>query len=339
MLNEKLLYLCHSYVLRRNKWVAVFATVNVKNVLAKNISKKIAGNVLDLIGNTPLVKINKLTGKNDSTVLAKLERQNIGGSVKDRIAKYMIESAEKEGKLTKDKIILEPTSGNTGIGLAIVAAVKGYKIVFVMSESVSEERKKILKAFGAEFILTPKEKGTDGAIELAYKMAKKEPRKYFMPDQFNNPANVQAHYETTGKEIIEQTDGKVDMLIVAIGTTGTMMGTGKRLKEFDPKIKIVGVEPHLGHKLQGMKSLKEAYRPGIYNRKGMDEKVFIDDEDAFRTARELALKEGLLVGMSSGAVMYVALQKAKELGKGKVIVAILPDTGERYLSTELFDKI
>jgi len=319
--------------------VAVFATVDVKNVLAKTVSKKITNNALDLIGNTPLVRINKLTGKNDAVILAKLERQNIGGSVKDRIAKYMIETAEKEGKLTKNKIILEPTSGNTGIGLAIVAAVKGYKIVFVMAESVSEERKKILKAFGAEFILTPKEKGTDGAIELAYGMAKKEPEKYFMPDQFNNPANVLAHYETTGKEIIEQTDGRIDMLIVAIGTTGTLMGTGKRLKEFDPKVKIVGVEPHLGHKLQGMKSLKDAYRPGIYNRKGLDEKVFIEDEDAFRTARELALKEGLLVGMSSGAVMFVALQKAKELGKGKVIVAILPDTGERYLSTELFGKI
>lgn len=320
--------------------MAVFATVNVKNALAKTSSpQKIAKDVLDLIGNTPLVRINKLTGKSDATVLAKLERQNIGGSVKDRIAKHMIEAAEKEGKLTKDKIILEPTSGNTGIGLAIVAAVKGYKIKFVMSESVSEERKKILRAFGAEIILTPKEKGTDGAIELAYKMAKNEPEKYFMPDQFNNPMNVQAHYETTGKEIIEQTDGKVDMLVVAIGTTGTLMGTGKRLKEFNPKIKIVGVEPHLGHKLQGMKSLKDAYRPGIYNRKGMDEKVFINDEDAFRTARELAIKEGLLVGMSSGAVMFVALQKAKELGKDKLIVAILPDTGERYLSTELFDKI
>jgi len=317
--------------------VDVFAA-SAKTANADSV-REISGNALDLIGNTPLVRINKLTGKNDSTVLAKLERQNIGGSVKDRIAKYMIESAEKEGKLTKDKIILEPTSGNTGIGLAIVAAVKGYKIVFVMAESASEERKKILRAFGADFILTPKEKGTDGAIEVAYKMAKKEPGKYFMPDQFNNPANAQAHYETTGKEIIEQTGGKVDMLIVAIGTTGTLMGTGKRLKEFDPKIKIVGVEPHLGHKLQGMKSLKEAYRPGIYNRKGMDEKVFIKDEDAFRAARELALKEGLLVGMSSGAVMHVALQKAKELGKGKVIVAILPDTGERYLSTELFGKI
>jgi cysteinyl-tRNA synthetase len=314
----------------------------VENAAVKSVvvrpSSKIANNVLDLIGNTPLVRINKLVGKNDATVLAKLERQNIGGSVKDRIAKYMIEQAEKEGKLTKAKIILEPTSGNTGIGLAIVAAVKGYRIVFTMSESVSEERERILKAFGAELILTPKEKGTDGAIELAYKMIKKYPEKYFMPDQFNNPANVLTHYETTGKEIIEQTDGKIDMFIAAIGTTGTVMGIGKRLKEFDPKIKIVGVEPYLGHKLQGMKSLKEAYRPGIYNRKGMDEKVYIRDEDAFKTTRELALKEGLLVGMSSGAVMFVALQKAKELGRGKVIVAILPDAGERYLSTNLFDK-
>jgi cysteinyl-tRNA synthetase len=295
-----------------------------------------AKDVLDLIGNTPLLRINKLIGKNDATILAKLERQNIGGSLKDRIAKYMIEQAEKEGKLTRDKTILEPTSGNTGIGLAIVAAVKGYRVAFTMSESVSEERKRILKAFGAGIILTPKEKGTDGAIELAYKMAKKEPEKYFMPDQFNNPYNTLAHYETTGKEIIKQTDGKVDMVIVAIGTTGTIMGVGKRLKELNQKIKIVGVEPYIGHKLQGMKSLKEAYRPGIYNRKMMDEKVYIEDEDAFKTARMLALKEGLLVGMSSGAVMHVALQKAKELKKGKVIVAILPDTGERYLTTELF---
>lgn len=304
-----------------------------------NSVKEIARNVLELIGNTPLVRINKLTGKNDATVLAKLERQNIGGSVKDRIAKYMIEAAEKEGKLTKDKIILEPTSGNTGIGLAIVSAVKGYKLILVMSESVSEERKRILKAFGAELILTSKEKGTDGAIELAYKMVKKEPEKYFIPDQFNNPANVLAHYETTGKEIIEQTKGNINMFIAAMGTTGTLMGVGERLKELNSKIKIVGVEPYLGHKLQGMKSMKEAYRPGIYNRKNIDEKIYIKDEDAFRTARELALKEGLLVGMSSGAVMFVALQKAKELGKGKTIVTVLPDTGERYLSTNLFDKI
>ena len=313
----------------------VFAVAKDKDIL-RTIS--IANNALDLIGNTPLVRINKLVGKKDATVLAKLERQNIGGSVKDRIAKYMIKTAETEGKLDKKKIILEPTSGNTGIGLAIVAAVKGYKIMFVMSESVSEERRKILKAFGAEFILTPKEKGTDGAIELAYKMAEKEPKKYFMPDQFNNPANVQAHYETTAEEIWKDTCGKVDMVVAAMGTTGTVIGTGKRLKELNPKIIVVGVEPFLGHKLQGMKSLKEAYRPGIYNRKWIDDKVYIKDEDAFEATRELALKEGLLVGMSSGAVMHVALQKAKELGKGKTIVAILPDTGERYLSTSLFER-
>ncbi|HKZ45688.1 MAG TPA: cysteine synthase family protein [archaeon] len=302
----------------------------------KDAAKPISENVLELIGNTPIVRINRLTGKNDATVLAKLEKQNIGGSIKDRIAKYMIEQAEKEGKLIKGKIILEPTSGNTGIGLAIVAAVKGYKTIFVMSKSASEERKKILKAFGASFILTPKEKGTDGAIEVAYKMAKKEPDKYFLPDQFNNPDNYMAHYETTGKEIIEQTGGKIDMVVVAMGTTGTLMGVRKRMKEFDPKIKVVGVEPYIGHKIQGMKSMKEAYRPGIYDRRKVDEKINIKDEDAFETTRDLAKEEGLLVGPSSGAVMHIALKKAKELGKGKVIVAILPDTGERYLSTEVF---
>jgi len=310
----------------------------VKNVAAVRANSKIASSALDLIGNTPLVRINKLTGKNDATILAKLEKQNIGGSIKDRIAKYMIEQAEKDGRLTKNKIILEPTSGNTGIGLAIVAAVKGYKIAFAMPKSVSEERRKILRAFGAELILSPKEKGTDGAIELAYKMVKKEPEKYFMPDQFNNPANILAHYETTGKEIIEQTNGKIDMVVIAMGTTGTVMGVGKRLKEFNPKIIIVGVEPYPGHKIQGMKSLKESYRPGIYNRKGIDEKVYIKDKDAYETTRELALKEGLLMGMSSGAVMFVALQKARELGRDKTIVAILPDTGERYLTTELFNQ-
>ena len=312
---------------------------NLANADSSVVHSKIARDALDLIGNTPLVKINKLVGSKDATVLAKLEKQNIGGSVKDRIAKYMIEHAEKQGKLTKNKIILEPTSGNTGIGLAIVAAVKGYKITFVMSESASEERKKILQAFGAKLILTPKEKGTDGAIEKAYDIMKKDGgKKYFMPDQFNNAANVKAHYETTAEEIWRDTDGKVDMIIAAMGTTGTVMGTGKRLKELNPKIKIVGVEPLLGHKLQGMKNMNEAYRPGIYNRKGLDEKINIQDEDAHEMARELALKEGLLVGMSSGAVMHVALQKAKELGKGKMIVAILPDTGERYLTTDLFIK-
>jgi cysteine synthase len=293
-------------------------------------------NILETIGKTPLVRINNMTGKNDATILVKMEKFNPGGSVKDRIAKYMVEKAEKEGVLTKKKIILEPTSGNTGIGLAMVAAVKGYKVMFTMSESVSVERRKILKAFGAKILLTPKNKGTDGAIEKAYKMAKKNPDKYFLPDQFNNKYNVLAHYETTGAEIIEDTKGRIDMFIASIGTAGTITGTGKRLKEFNPNIKVVGVEPHFGHKIQGLKSMKEAYRPGIYNRKSMDEKVFIKDEDAFETTRQLALKEGLFVGMSSGAVMFVALKKAKKLGKKKTIVAILPDGGERYLTTDLF---
>jgi len=295
-----------------------------------------AKDALDLIGNTPLVRINKLTAENNATILAKLEKQNIGGSVKDRIAKYMIEYAEKEGKLTKDKIILEPTSGNTGIGLAIVAAVKGYKTLFIMPKSVSVERRKILKAFGAEILLTPREKGTDGAIDLAYRMARKEPEKYFMPDQFNNRYNPLAHYEATGREIWNQTVGKINMFIAAMGTTGTLMGAGKRLKEFNPNIKVVGVEPYPNHRLQGMKNMQEAYRPSIYCRKMLDEKIRVRDEDAYRMARELASKEGLLVGMSSGAVMFVALKKARELGRGKVIVALLPDTGERYLTTDLF---
>jgi len=296
----------------------------------------IYNNIIETIGKTPLVRINNLTGENDAIVLAKLEKFNPGGSVKDRIAKYMIECAEKEGKLTKDKIILEPTSGNTGIGIAMVAAVKGYKVLFIMPENVSIERKIILKAFGTEILLTPKEKGTDGAIEKAYRIAKENPERYFMLDQFNNQYNVLAHYETTGKEIIEDTNGKVDMVVISMGTTGTIMGAGKKLKEFSPNIKIVGVEPYIRHKIQGLKSMKESYRPGIYNRKGMDEKVFIKDEDAYETSRQLALKEGLLVGMSSGAAMFVALQKAKELGKGKNIVVILPDGGEKYLTTSLF---
>jgi len=318
-----------------------FASELIKSALSSSSKnkklKKYFNDILETVGDTPMVKINKLTGKNDATILAKLEKFNPGGSVKDRIAKYMIEYAEKDGKLTKNKIILEPTSGNTGIGLAMVAAVKGYRILFTMPENVSLERRKILQAFGAKIILTPKEKGTDGAIEKAYEMARKN-KKYFIPDQFNNKYNILAHYETTGKEIIEQTNGKIDMLIAAMGTTGTIMGVGKRLKEFNQKIKIVGVEPILGHKLQGMKSMKEAYRPGIYNRRMLDEKINIKDEDAHKTARELTLKEGLLVGMSSGAVMFIALKKAKELGKGKIIVTILPDTGERYLTTKLFNK-
>jgi len=292
-------------------------------------------NILQLIGNTPLVKINKLNSNKNVEIYAKLERYNPGGSVKDRIALSMIEAAEKSGEFTKDKIIMEPTSGNTGIGIAMVAAAKGYKALLLMSESVSVERRKILKAYGADILLTDPKKGTDGAIEKAYEMAKQEPDKYVLLDQFNNEHNWRAHFETTGKEIWEQTDGKVTMFVATMGTTGTLMGVSKRLKQYNPKIKVVGVEPYLGHKIQGLKSLKEAYKPGIYNKNMLDEKVYIKDEDAFEMARKLSKEEGIFAGMSSGGAMHVALEKAKELDKG-LIVVLLPDGGEKYLSTDLF---
>ncbi len=309
---------------------------NEKKDLINSDSAKTADNIVNLIGNTPLVKINKLNPVKNVTIYAKLESFNPGGSIKDRIALAMIESAEKSGELTKNKTILEATSGNTGIGLALVAAAKGYKALFVMSEAVSLERKKILRAYGADILLTPAKKNTDGAIEKAYELARKEPNKYFLTDQFNNPENVQVHYETTGKEILQQTKGKVTHFIAAIGTTGTLIGVGKRLKEYNKNIKIIAVEPYLNHKIQGLKNLHEAYKPGIWSKKIPDEKIKIKDKDAYETARLLAKKEGLFVGMSSGAAMYVALQKAKELKEG-VIVAILPDGGERYLSTSLFN--
>lgn len=295
----------------------------------------VAENIVDLVGNTPLVKIEKLNPNKNVVVYAKLESFNPMGSVKDRIAKSMIRDAEKKGELTKNKIILEPTSGNTGIGLAMVAAVKGYKTLFTMSEGVSEERRRILKAFGADILLTPAEKGTDGAIEKAYEMARKNPKKYFMPDQFNNESNWKAHYNGTGKEIWEQTDGKITHFISAIGTTGTVMGVGRRLKEYNSRINVIAVEPYLGHKIQGLKNLKEAYKPGIFNKLIIDEKINVHDKDAYETTRKLAKEEGIFAGMSSGAAMYVAIQKAKELKEGTIVI-IIPDTGERYLTTSLF---
>ena len=294
----------------------------------------ISNNVLDLIGNTPIVKINKLVGKNDATVLAKVERTNIGGSIKDRIAKYMIEKAEKEGKLTKNKIILEATSGNTGIGIAMVAAVKGYKAVLVMPDSVSKERRSVIKALGSEVILTNSEEWS--AIETAQKMVKENAEKYFYLNQFNNEDNVLAHYETTGKEIIEQTNGKVDMLIAGIGTGGTIMGIRNRLKEFNLNIKIVAVEPFERKHIQGLRNMNEPYRPTIFDETKIDEKVNVTQEQAENMTRKLAREEGLFVGISSGAAMHVAVQKAKELEKGKNIVVILPDLGERYLSNNVF---
>ncbi len=292
-------------------------------------------NILKTVGNTPLVRINKLNPNKNVELYVKLERFNPGGSVKDRIGLQMIEAAEKSGELTKDKIILEPTSGNTGIGIAMVATVKGYKTLFVMSEGVSIERRKILKAFGANILLTDPKKGTDGAIEKAYTMAREEPEKYFMPDQFNNKHNWEAHYYGTGKEIWEQTNGKITMFVAGIGTSGTLMGVSKRLREHSKHIKIIAAEPLLGHKLQGLKNMKEAYKPSIYDRAWLDKKVPVNDEDGFEMARRLAKEEGILVGMSSGAAMHVALEEAKKMHDG-LIVVLLPDGGEKYLSTTLF---
>lgn len=293
---------------------------------------KIANNILDIVGNTPMVRINKLTGKDDATVLAKLEKFNPAGSVKDRMVKYMIEKAEQEGKLTKDKIILEATSGNTGIALAMVAAVKGYRTLVIMPENATEERKAMIKAFGGEIIFTSSEVE---AIELANKMIKENPEKYFLLGQFSSSLNPLAHYETTGKEIIEQTEGKIDMLIAGIGTTGTVMGVGKKLKEFNPKIKIVAVEPLPEETIPGLGNMKE-FTPLIWDETLVDEKVNVSLKDAITMTKRIAREEGLFVGISSGAVMHVALQKAKELGKKKTIVVILPDLGERYISTGVF---
>lgn len=298
---------------------------------------KIYHGTLDLIGGTPMLRITKLTGPEDSTILAKLESYNIGGSVKDRICKYMIEAAEKSGRLRPGMTILEPTSGNTGVGLALVAAVKGYRAVFVMPDNVSLERRRLMEAYGASVILTPGEKGTAGAIELGYKMAEESPDRFFLPDQFRNATNVLAHYETTGKEILEQTGGRLDMVIVGMGTSGTAMGVSRRVKEFNPAIKIVSVEPLLSQRIQGMRNMREPFAPTIFNPKGVDERVYATDAESIATCRLMARREGLLMGMSSGAVMAVALRKARELGKGKTIVVILPDTGERYLTTELYD--
>ncbi|MBF0572392.1 MAG: pyridoxal-phosphate dependent enzyme [Desulfamplus sp.] len=318
--------------------------------------------IIDSIGNTPLVEIRRLNPVKGVRILAKLEYLNPGGSIKDRAALSMIEDGERSGKLTKDKIVVEATSGNTGIGLAMICSVKGYKILLTMSESASEERKSILRARGAEIMLTPAHRGSDGAIEEAYRLARENPDKYFMTDQYNNEANWKAHYNTTAVEIWNQTNGEVNAIVATLGTSGTLMGLSRRLKEFNPKIRIIGVEPFLGHGIQGLKNMKESYRPDIFDKKRLDEKTNIEDDEAFETARLLAREEGLFVGMSSGAAMAVALKEALRIqkalsvkhttsvetlslassGKGEdyppiyTIVAILPDSGERYLSTSLF---
>ncbi len=292
--------------------------------------------ILNSIGNTPLVEIKRLNPNPDVKILAKLEYFNPGGSIKDRAALAMIEAGEKSGELTPDKIVLEATSGNTGIGLALICSVKGYSLLLTMSEKASLERQKILKARGAEILLTPGHLGTDGAIEEVYRLARENPERYFISDQFNNEANWKAHYDGTAQEIWDQTDGLVTTLVATLGTSGTLMGVSRKLKELNSKIQIIGVEPYLGHKIQGLKNMKEAYRPEIFEKQRLDQNINIDDEDAFAMTRRLAREEGLLVGMSSGAAMVIAAQIAQTMTEG-VIVAIFPDSGERYLSTSLFD--
>ena len=295
--------------------------------------------VLDSIGKTPLASIENLNPNPKGVkLLVKLEGANPGGSVKDRVALFMIEEAERQGALQAGRTVLEATSGNTGIGLAMVGAAKGYKVKLVMPACVSMERRRTLEALGAELVISPSEEGTDGAIRLAGKIMAESPETYFMPDQFNNRANVLAHYETTGGEIIEQTKGAVTHFVAGMGTTGTIMGAGRRLREFRDTIKVIGVEPPPGHRIQGLKSMTESIVPGIYDPRALDEKIIVGDEDAFSASRMLALNEGLFVGMSSGAAFFGALELARRIDEG-VIVVILPDRGDRYLSTSLFASV
>jgi cysteine synthase B len=295
--------------------------------------------ILSAIGNTPLVELNKLNNKKPKVrILGKLEGTNPGGSVKDRPAYWMIKKAEESGQLTKGKIILEPTSGNTGIALAMIGAAKGYRVKLSMPECVSTERQHILQALNAEVVLTPAKEGTDGAIRKAHQLLDDEPDKYYMPNQFTNENNVLAHYETTAPEIFSQTNGRIDVFVAGMGTTGTLMGVYKYFKEKKPQVRIVGIEPPQGHAIQGLKNMKESIVPKIYNPQMMDEKITIDDGEAFETTRALAAKEGVFVGMSSGAAVAGALRIAKDMTSGTIVV-ILPDRGDRYLSTTLFRSI
>lgn len=291
--------------------------------------------LLSLVGNTPLVEIRRLNPHANVKILAKLESKNPGGSIKDRVALAMIERAEANGELTPEKTVIEATSGNTGIGLAMVCAVKGYRLLLLMADNVSEERKRILRAYGAEIMHTPGRLGTDGAIEKAYRMARENPDAYVLVDQYNNPASIEAHRKGTAAEIWRDTEGTVTHAVASLGTSGTAMGLVKGLKEFDPKIQVAAVEPSAGHKIQGLKNMHESYPPGIFDRKALDAILRVGDEEAFENCRLLAREEGLLVGMSSGAALAGALRLAEGLESG-VVVVIFPDSGERYLSTPLF---
>lgn len=292
-------------------------------------------NILETIGRTPLVRINRINSNPNVQLYAKLEGFNPTGSIKDRIALNMIEHAEDTGVLTNDKTIIEATSGNTGIGLAMVGTVKGYNVEIVMAENVSVERRKMLTSFGAKIILTEAALGTDGAILKAEELIKENPDKYFMPNQYANEDNIMAHYSNTAREIWEDTGGRITHFVSSVGTGGTLMGTGSGLKAKNPEIKLIEAHPECQHKIQGLKNMLESIVPKIYDPKKIDRSIMVESEAAFNMARQIALKEGMFVGMSSGAAMVAALECIKDLQEGFVVV-LFPDRGEKYLSTDLF---
>jgi len=291
--------------------------------------------ILSSIGNTPLVELKQVNPNPKVRLLAKLEGNNPAGSVKDRPALYMITKAEDSGRLTKDKTILEPTSGNTGIALAMIGAAKGYRVKLTLPACVSSERRHILEAFGAEVVMTPANEGTDGAIRLAHRILENEPDKYFMPNQFANPDNPLAHYETTGPEIYKQANGQIEYFVAGMGTTGTLMGVSRYLREKLNHVKIVGVEPTPHHTIQGLKNMTESIIPKIYDRGRLDDIIILEDEAAYEMTRRLAAEEGIFAGISSGAAVAAAVRVARDMKSGTV-VTILPDRGDRYLSTMLF---
>ena len=290
------------------------------------------------IGNTPLVALTRLNPNPGVRLLAKLEGNNPGGSVKDRPAWYMIRQAEASGALSAGKTILEPTSGNTGIALAMIGAARGYRVKLVMPGCVSLERRSVLEAYGAELVLSPSEEATDGAIRLAHRILAESPDRYYMPNQYANPNNPLAHFETTGPEILAQTGGEIDVVVAGMGTSGTLMGVSRFFREHRPSVRTVGIEPRLGHRVQGLKNMSEAIVPEIYHPENLHQKLVVNDEDAFETARQLALQEGIFAGMSSGAAVAGALQVARQMESGTIVV-ILPDRGDRYLSTTLFRSV
>ena len=293
-------------------------------------------NILQTIGNTPLVRINKLNPNKKVNIYAKIEGVNPSGSIKDRIALKIVEQAEREGKLTKEKTIIEATSGNTGIALAMIGAVKEYKVEIAMSQAVSVERQKMIRAFGAEIILTDPNLGTDGAIIKVEELTKKYPDRYFRANQFSSQYNKIAHYESTAREIWQQTDGQIDYFAAAVGTSGTLMGVASYLKKRDPKIKIISVEPSKRHFIQGLKNMEEALVPALYDRSKIDKIMTVNTEESFAVSRRIVREEGIFVGMSSGAAMLACLKIAEEIKTGN-IVTIFPDRGEKYLSTNLFN--